>query len=91
MKVPLVTDWQAIMHACEYQQNDNLQCATRKPCKNDSAPGQQVMKYTLPTKLGVRTEGPSTIERVHVNCNLIILLREGITECINVLRDLLYC
>ncbi len=22
-------DWQAIMHACEYQQNDNLQCANR--------------------------------------------------------------
>jgi hypothetical protein len=30
LKVPLITDWQAIMHACEYQQNDNLQCATRK-------------------------------------------------------------
>ncbi len=43
-----------------------------------------------PTKLGVRIEGPSTIERVHVNGNLIILLYEGITECINIPRDLLY-
>ncbi len=37
-----------------------------------------------PTKLGVRTEGPYTIERVHINGNLTILLREGITERINI-------
>jgi hypothetical protein len=36
-------------------------------------------------------EGPSTIEHVHVNGNLTILLHEGITEHINILRDLLYC
>ena len=35
LKVPLITDWQAITHACEYQQNDNLQCANRKRCQND--------------------------------------------------------
>jgi hypothetical protein len=40
--------------------------------------------------LGVRMEGPSTIECVHINGNLIILLRERITERINVRRDLLY-
>ncbi len=43
-----------------------------------------------PTKLGVRMEGPSTIQRVHVNGNLIILLHEGITERIHVHRDLSY-
>jgi hypothetical protein len=41
--------------------------------------------------LGVRTEGPYTIERVHVNGVLTILLREGITECINIRRVLSYC
>ncbi len=46
---------------------------------------------TRPTKLGVRMEGPSTIERVHVNGNLTILLHEGITERINIHRDLSYC
>ncbi len=30
-----------------------------------------------PTKLGVRMEGPSTIEGVHVNCNLTTLLHKG--------------
>jgi hypothetical protein len=36
-------------------------------------------------------EGPSTIEHVHINGNLIILLCEGITKRINVCSDLLYC
>ncbi len=36
-------------------------------------------------------EGPSTIECVHVNGNLTILLRNGITENINIHRDLSYC
>ncbi len=31
-------------------------------------------------------EGPYTIERIHVNGNLTILLRKGITECINIRR-----
>jgi hypothetical protein len=54
--------------------------------------GQQVLKKVHdPTKLGVRMEGPYTIERIHVNDNLTILLHEGITERINILRVLLYC
>jgi hypothetical protein len=48
-------------------------------------------RSACPTKLGVRTEGPSTIEGVHINGNLIILLREGITKRINIHRVLLYC
>ncbi len=44
-----------------------------------------------PTKLGVRTEGPYTIERIHINGNLTILLQEGITERINIRRVLPYC
>ncbi len=48
-------------------------------------------RNACPIKLGVRTEGPYTIERVHINCYLTILLHEEITECINVRRDLLYC
>ncbi len=44
-----------------------------------------------PTKLRVRMEGPSTIERDHNNGNLIALLHEVITERINIRRDLSYC
>ncbi len=48
-------------------------------------------RSTRPTKLGVRMEGPSTIERVHINGKLTTLLCKGITERINIHRDLSYC
>ncbi len=91
LNVLLIADWQAIVHTHEHHVNKNLQCANRKQHQYDYAPGQQVLKEVHnPTKLGVRTEGPYTIERVHVNGNLTILLREGITECINIHRVLPY-
>jgi hypothetical protein len=72
--------------------NENLQRANRKRRQFHYALGQQVLKKVHdPTKLGVKTEGPYTIERVHVNGNLTILLREGITERINIRRVLPYC
>ncbi len=66
-------------------------CTYLWTCQFDYAPGQQLLKKVHdPTKLGVRTEGPYTIERVHVNGSLTILLHEGITECINTRRVLPY-
>ncbi len=89
--MPLIADWQAIARTCEHPVSENLQCANRKQHQFDYAPGQQVLKKVHdPTKLGVRTEGPDTIEHVHVNGNLTILLRDGITERINIRRVLLY-
>jgi hypothetical protein len=87
----LIADWQAIARNHEHHENENLRCANRKRRQYDYAPGQQVLKKKHnPTKLGVRTEGPYTIERVHINGNLTILLREGITERINIPRVLPY-
>ena len=58
--------------------NETLLCANRKRCQYDCALGQQVLKKVHnPAKLGVRTEHPYTIECVHVNENLTILLRDG--------------
>jgi hypothetical protein len=80
LNVPLIADWQAIARTCEHHVNENLGHANRKQHQFDYAPGQQVLKKVHnPTKLGVRTEGPYTIEHVHVNGNLTILLCEGIT------------
>jgi hypothetical protein len=91
LNVPLIADWQAIARTCEQHINENLGHANRKGRCYDYAPGQQVLKKVHnPTKLGVRTEGPYTIERVHVNGNLTILLCEGITEHINICRVLPY-
>jgi hypothetical protein len=92
LNVPLIADWQAVARTCEYHVNDNLRCADRKQRQYDYTLGQQVLtKVHNPTKLGVRMEGPYTIERVHINGNLTILLREGITERINIRRVLPYC
>ena len=91
LNVPLIADWQAIARAREHHVNENIRGANRKQCQFDYTPGQQVLKKVHnPTKLGVRTEGPYTIERIHVNGNLTILLHEGITERINVCRVLPY-
>ncbi len=90
--MPLIADWQAVAHTHEHHVNENLRHANRKRRQFDYAPGQQVLKKVHnPTKLGVRTEGPYTIECIHVNGNLTILLREGITERINIGRVLPYC
>ncbi len=89
--MPLIADWRAIAQTCEHHVNDNLGHANRKQRQFDYAPGQQFLKKVHnPTKLGVRTEGLYTIERIHGNGNLTVLLREGITECINIRRVLPY-
>ncbi len=89
LNVLLIADWQAIARTREHHVNENLRCANRKQRQFDYTPGQQDLKIVHnPTKLGVRTEGPYTIEGVHVNGNLTILLHEGITECINIRRVL---
>ncbi len=92
LNMPLIADWQAIARTCEHQVNENLQHANRKQLQYDYTPGQQVLKNVHdPTKLGVRTEGPYTIERVQVNDNLTILLHEGITERITIRRVMPHC
>jgi hypothetical protein len=91
LNVPLIADWQAVARTHEHHVIENLQHANRKQHQYDYSPGQQVLKKVHdPTKLGVRTESPYTIECVHVNGNLTILLREGITERINIRRVLPY-
>ncbi len=90
--VLLIADWQAIAHTDEHHVNENSRHANRKQRQFDYALGQQVLtKVHDLTKLGVITEGPYTIERIYVNGNLTILLREGITERINIRRLLPYC
>jgi hypothetical protein len=89
--VPLIADWQAIARTREHHVNENLQHANREGRQFDYALGQQVLKKVHnPTKLGLSTEGPCTIECNHVNGNLTIILREGITECVNIRRVLPY-
>jgi hypothetical protein len=92
LNVLLIADWQAIACTCEHHVDENLRLANRKRRQFDYALGQQVLKIVHdPTKLGVRMEGPYTIECIHVNGNLTILLHEGTTEHINICRVMTYC
>src|SRR6056300_956309 len=87
LNVPLVADWQTIASRREQLVNANLMRANQRRRHYDYAEGQQVLKIVHdPTKLGVRTTGPFTIERVHINGNLTIRLREGVTERVDILR-----
>ena len=91
MNIPLVADWQAIAARREQLVNDNLPRANKKRRQYDYASGQKVLKMVHdPTKLGVRTSGPYTIERVHVNGTITIQLRPGISERINIRRVIPY-
>ena len=91
LNIPLVADWQAIAARREQLVNDNLRRANKKRRQYDYASGQKVLKMVHdPTKLGVRTSGPYTIERVHVNGTITIQLRPGITERINICRVIPY-
>jgi hypothetical protein len=92
LNVRLIAGWQAIARTREHHVNENLRRANRKQRQFDNALGQQVLKKVHdPTKLGIRKKGPYTIESIHVNGYLTILLCEGITECINICRVLPYC
>ncbi len=54
LNVPLIADWQAIVHTREHHVNENLRCANRKRRQYDYTLGQQVLKKVHdPTKLGV--------------------------------------
>ncbi len=85
LNIPLVANWQAIATHHKQHVNENRGQANRKQHQYDYAPGQQVLKKVHdPTKLGVRTTGPYTIDRVHVNGNVFIILRPGVTKRINI-------
>ena len=91
LNVLLIGDWQAIAHLRKCHINENLQRANRKQCQYNYAQGQHVLKTVHnPTKLRVRTEGPYTIEHVHVNGNLTIQLLDGVIKHINICR-VLHC
>ena len=91
LNIPLVADWKAITRAREQRVNENLRRENAKRRSYDYEQGQKVLKLVhKPTKLGRRTFGPFTIQRVHVNGNITMQLRPGLSERINVRRVIPY-
>ena len=91
LNIPLVADWKAITRVREQRVNENLRRENAKRRSYDYEQGQKVLKLVhKPTKLGRRTFGPFTIQRVHVNGNITMQLRPGLSERINVRRVIPY-
>ncbi len=89
LNVPLIADWQSIARLREHHVNENLHQAIRKHYQFDYTPGQQVLKKVHdPSKLGVEKDGLYSIEHVHVDGNLTIILYPSVIECINVSGNL---
>ena len=87
LDVPIVADLMAIRERRQLSVDENLRRVNAKCSSYDYQPGQQVLKKRHEyTKMGERWDGPFPIRRVHVNGNVTIALRAGVTERINIRR-----
>ena len=87
LDVPLVADLLAIRDRRQLAVDANLRRVNSKRTSYDYQPGQTVLKKRHEwTKLGDRWDGPFKIEKVHVNGNVTIALRGGVTQRINIRR-----
>ena len=91
LNVSLIADWQSIAQRREHFINENLRRENARRRQDDYVPGQKILKKVHdPTKLGVRTSGPYTVLRTHVNGTVTINLRPGVSERINIRRVIPY-
>ena len=87
LDVPLVIDLLSIRDKRQVTVDENLRRINAKRTSFDYQPGQEVLKKRHEwTKLGERWDGPYAIKRVHVNGNITIELKDGITERLNIRR-----
>ena len=87
LDVPLIADLMAIWEKRQLSVDANLRRVNAKRSSYDYQQGQTVLKKRHEwTKLGERWDGPYSIQRVHVNGNVTIQLREDVTERINICR-----
>ena len=87
LDVPLVVDLMAIRERRQLAVDANLRRVNAKRTSYDYQVGQKVLKKRHEwSKLGEKWDGPFSIERVHVNGNITIAIRDGVTERLNIRR-----
>ena len=87
LDVPLIIDLVQIRNKRQVTVDENLRRINAKRSSYDYQPGEKVLKKKHEyTKLGERWDGPFEINKVHVNGNVTIDLREGVTERLNIRR-----
>ena len=87
LNVPLVVDLLKVRERRQLSVDANLERVNAKRSSYDYRVGDTVLKKRHEwSKLGERWDGPFTISRVHVNGNVTISLRDGVTERLNIRR-----
>ncbi len=91
LNIPLNPGWHAIKQRREHPINENLIRENQKQHHCNYVPQQLVLKKKWkPRKLGERTSGPYRVLQTHVNGTLMIELRPGISERLNIRRVILF-
>ena len=87
LDIPLVIDLLKVRQRRQVAVDSNLMRVNAKRSSYDYKVGDKVLKKRHEwKKLGERWDGPYTISRVHVNGNVTISLRDGVSERINIRR-----
>lgn len=87
LDIPLIVDLLALRDRRRVVVDENLRRVNAKRSSYDYKVDDQVLKKRHEwTKLGERWDGPYTICRVHVNGNVTVELRPGVTERLNIRR-----
>ena len=91
LNVPVISDWHVITKEIEHLVNYRLMRQNAQRRTYAYAPNQLVLKKVHdPTKLGIRTDGPFKVQRVHVNGTVPMELRPGVTERIQIQQVIPY-
>jgi hypothetical protein len=91
LNIPLIANWYAITQKREHIIHENLVQENQKRRWYDYLPEQSVLKKRWkPRKLYKRTSGPYRVLQTQVNNTVIIELRPGISERLNIWRVILY-
>jgi len=87
LDIPLIVDLTAIRDARQVSVDESLRRTNAKRSSYDYQIGQHILKKRHEwTKLGLRWDGPYSIQRVHCNGTVTIELTHGVTERINIRR-----
>jgi hypothetical protein len=91
LNIFLIADWHAITQRREYLIHESFMRENQKRRGYDYAPQQMVLKKKWkPKKLDEQRSGPDKIVQAHVNGAVIIQLRPGLTERINIMQRIPY-
>ena len=89
LNLPLIADWHAINQKQEHLIPENLLCENQK--RRRYVPQKRVLKKLWrPRKLDKRISGLYRVVKTHVNGTITIELRPGVSERLNIRRNIPY-